>query len=151
ALPASKDYEVDGIDARGQSVKATLQVAFQSPVGRPGSLAVSKKSVEFAASGSTSSAFDVTVPEGDAWMVSTLPSNQQTRWLKVSPTSGRGPARVSVAAAAGGLANGVYTATLMFQSENAIPQIVSVPVTFLVGASGENAITGARNAASLQA
>jgi uncharacterized protein (TIGR03437 family) len=41
-------------------------------------------------------------------------------------------------------------ATLVFQSENTVPQIVSVPVTFFVGASGGSTITGAQNTASFQ-
>jgi len=150
ALPASRDYEVDGLDALGQTVKATLHVAFKPASGTPGTLAVSQKSVEFAASGSTNAAIDITLPEGEAWTISTVPSNQKTRWLTVSPTSSRGPARVSLAASASGLANGVYTATLVLQSENTVPQSVSIPVVFLVGASQGTTITGAQNAASFQ-
>jgi hypothetical protein len=150
ALPASKDYEVDGIDAGGQTVKATLQVEFKTAAGTPGTLVVSKEPVEFATYGSKNATLDLTVPEGEAWTISTLPWNQKTRWLTVSPTASRGPARVSLAASADGLANGVYTATLVFQSENTVPQVISVPVMFLVGASGGTAIIGARNAASLQ-
>jgi uncharacterized protein (TIGR03437 family) len=150
SLPGSKDYEVDGIDARGQAIQATLQVSFAAASGTPGTLAVSKKSVEFAALGSMNADLDITVPELETWSISTLPSNQRTRWLTVSPASGRGPARVSLAASAVGLANGVYSATLVFQSGNTVPQVVSVPVVFQVGASGGTTITRAQNAASFQ-
>jgi uncharacterized protein (TIGR03437 family) len=150
APPAPKDYEVDGIDARGQTVKATLQVTFKIVAGVPGTLTVSKKSVELAASGPLNADLDITLPADEAGTISTLPANQKTRWLTVTPTSSRGPARVSLAASASGLANGVYTATLVFQSENTVPQIISVPVVFSVGASGGTAISAAQNAASFQ-
>src|SRR5207248_3357827 len=111
---------------------------------------VSTNAVELAIPGSLTSALDITLPADEAWTISTLPANQKTRWLTVTPTSSRGPARVSLAASTTGLANGVYTATLVFQSENTVPQIVSVPVTFFVGASGGSTITGAQNTASFQ-
>jgi uncharacterized protein (TIGR03437 family) len=51
---------------------------------------------------------------------------------------------VYLVAAAPGLANGVYTTTLVLQSANTTPQFVSVPVTFTIGPS----IGGVANGAS---
>jgi len=65
--------------------------------------------------------------------VSVFPANQKTRWLAVSPTSGRGPTQIKLIANSTGLATGAYTATLIFQSDKTIPQTVNVPVVFLVG------------------
>ena len=137
-LPTARAFEVGGIDANGQAVGATLQVTFKPPAPNPGTLAVSKKAVELsaAASGTADTTLNITLPADQTWTVTTLPANQKTRWLTVSPTSSRGPAQVKLTASATGLATGAYTATLVFQSENTVPQFVNVPVFLLVGAPG---------------
>jgi uncharacterized protein (TIGR03437 family) len=150
-LPATRSYEVDGVDTGGHTVKTTLQVTFKTAPLIPGTLAISKNSVEFStASGPAKADLNVTLPGDEAWTVSTLPANQKSLWLAVSPKSGRGPAQVNLVASATGLANGIYTATLVFQSENTVPQFINVPVVFLVGVSGGTTITGAQNAASFK-
>jgi uncharacterized protein (TIGR03437 family) len=55
---------------------------------------------------------------------------------------------VNLTASAAGLPNGVYTAELVFQSLNTVPQVVDVPVTFVVGGSSATAISAVTNAAS---
>jgi uncharacterized protein (TIGR03437 family) len=55
---------------------------------------------------------------------------------------------VNLVAAASGLADGVYTTTLIFQSANTFPQFVNVPVTFTIGASSAISIGGVANGAS---
>jgi hypothetical protein len=138
AFPVDRSFEVSGEDAKGQTVKATVQVTFKDGVNNPGPLAVSKKSVELsAASGTAETIISVNLPATEQWSVSVLPANQKTRWLAVSPTSGRGPAQVRVIATATGLATGGYTATLVFQSDKTVPQEVNVPVVFVVGNPGE--------------
>jgi uncharacterized protein (TIGR03437 family) len=150
-LPATKSYEVDGIDTSGHALKATLQVTFKSAALIPGTLTVSKNAVRLdAASGSASASLNVTLPGDEAWSVSVLPANSKSLWLEVSPKSGRGPAQVNLSASAAGLPNGVYTATLVFEAENTTPQFINVPVAFLAGVSGGANITGAQNAASFQ-
>ncbi len=47
--------------------------------------------------------------------------------------SGSGNGQLSIQASATGLSNGVYNAVVTIQAANAIPQIISVPVTFVVG------------------
>jgi len=150
-LPATKNFEVEGVDGGGHTVKANLQVSFKTAALIPGTLAVSKSQVQLAAaSGSASTSINVTLPGDEAWSVTTFPANQKSSWLTVTPKSGRGLAQVNLAASAAGLSNGVYTAKLIFQSEFMTPQFVEVPVTFLVGLSGGTTITGAQNAASFK-
>ena len=150
-LPATKDFEVEGVDGGGQAVKATLQVSFKPAALIPGTLAVSKNQVQLvAASGSANTSLNVTLPGDEAWSVTTFPANQKSSWLTVTPKAGRGPAQVNLTASVGGLSNGVYTAKLIFQSEYMTPQFIEVPVTFLVGVSGATTITGAQNAASFK-
>jgi uncharacterized protein (TIGR03437 family) len=150
--PKTLAYEVDGTDTAGNTVTATLSVIFQSPANNPGALATSKSSVTMSASPSQSAAasVNVSVPSGQPWTVSVFPANQKTGWLAVSPLSGTGPTTVNLVAAAAGLANGAYTATLIFQSANTSPQFVNVPVTFTIGASSAISVGGVANGASYQ-
>jgi uncharacterized protein (TIGR03437 family) len=57
----------------------------------------------------------------------------------------------TVTASGAGLANGVYSANLVFQSQNTTPQYVVATVVFTIGASQLLKITGVSNAASGQA
>jgi uncharacterized protein (TIGR03437 family) len=148
--PETLSYEVDGTDTAGNKVVATLSVPFQNPATGPGTLTVSKSSVSMSASPlqSAVATVNVNVPSGQAWTVSEFPASQKSGWLVVLPTSGTGPAQVNLVAAAPGLANGVYTTTLVFQSANTTPQFVNVPVTFTIGASTTTTITAVANGAS---
>jgi len=150
--PKTLAYEVDGTDTAGNTVTATLSVVFQSPANNSGALATSKSSVTMSAGPSQSAAasINVSLPSGQPWTVSVFPANQKTNWLAVSPLSGTGPAPVNLVAAAAGLANGVYTATLIFQSANTSPQFVNVPVTFTIGASSAISIGAVAHGASYQ-
>jgi hypothetical protein len=142
-LPAIEDFEVGGIDAAGHPVKASLQVTFKSAALIPTTLAVSKSSLTLSsAMGPVTTTIDVTLRGDENWAVSVFPANRKSAWLNVSPASGRGPRQVTVVASADGLPNGVYTATLTFQSENSIPQFINVPVVFLVGAADGSAAAG---------
>jgi uncharacterized protein (TIGR03437 family) len=84
------------------------------------------------------------------WTAAVSPANLTTNWLTVSPSSGTGAAQLNLTASPAGLANGVYTATLLIQSVNATPQFTSVPVTLVVGGSSSISIGGVSNAASGQ-
>jgi uncharacterized protein (TIGR03437 family) len=84
------------------------------------------------------------------WTVTVLPANRTSTWLTVTPLSGTGPALLNVRASAAGLSNGVYDATLVVQSTNAVPQVINVRVAFVVGGSSSVAIDRVTNAASLQ-
>jgi uncharacterized protein (TIGR03437 family) len=148
--PTTLSYEVDGTDTNGHTIIATVNATFQNPTTSPGALTVSKSSVSMSASPTQSAAttLNVNVPSGQPWTVSWFPASQQSGWLTVFPVSGTGPALVNLVAAAPGLANGLYTTTLVFQSVNTTPQFVNVPVTFTIGASTAIGIGGVLNAAS---
>jgi uncharacterized protein (TIGR03437 family) len=150
--PKTLAYEVDGTDTAGNKVAATLSVIFQSPAGNPGALSTSKSSITMSAdpSQSASASVNVSAPSGQPWTVSVFPANRKTAWLTVSPVSGAGPSPVNLVASAAGLANGVYTATLIFQSANTTPQFVNVPVTFTIGASSAISIGAVAHGASYQ-
>jgi uncharacterized protein (TIGR03437 family) len=77
---------------------------------------------------------NVSVSAGQQWSVSVFPANPSTSWLTVFPSSGTGPGTVNVSASAAGLAPGLYLATLVFQSTNAVPQYYNTYLYFTVGA-----------------
>jgi len=150
--PATFSYEIDGTDTTGHKIVATASVPFQGPASNPGALSVSPASVTMSASSSqtATSSVKVTVPTGQQWTVSVFPANQRTSWLVVFPLSGTGPATVNLVASAAGMSNGAYTATLVVQSTNTIPQFVNVPLTFTIGASSAISIGGVAHGASYQ-
>ena len=147
------DQELRGgrLDVGGRTVQAKLQVAFKTAALIPGTLAVSKSSVQLpTANGSAVETLNITLPGDEAWSASVFPANPRSSWLKVSPASGRGPAQLTLIASESSLPAGVYTATVIVQSEYMTPQFVEVPVVFLLGVSAGGTITGAQNAASFK-
>ena len=150
SVPTTLNYEVDGTDTAGNKISATLGVPFQGPAAGAGQLSTSRNSIALTVSAgqSATASVGVNVPSGQQWTISVFPANQKTSWLLVSPLSGSGTSTVTLLASAGGLDNGVYTATLVFQSINTIPQFVNVPVIFTAGASSSTVVTGVLNGAS---
>jgi hypothetical protein len=142
SVPEAVSYEVDGTDENGFAVSATLSGTFQGAATSPGTLSVGKASLFLADSGSPASTTQtVNLTAGQQWTVAVLPNNRATSWLSVYPLSGTGSGSVTVTAThlpsqASQLANGLYAATLVFQSLNTIPQFVNVPVTFSVSTAG---------------
>jgi uncharacterized protein (TIGR03437 family) len=85
------------------------------------------------------------------WTVTVLPGNRTTRWLTVSPLSGKGPGTINLTAQAAGFADGAYRALLVIQSASAMPQTITVPVAFVVGPNNSGiVISSVGNAASYQ-
>jgi hypothetical protein len=77
-LPSTRSYEVEGVDAGGQTVNATLQVSFKTAALIPGTLAVSKSSLElYSANGTATGSLNVTLPGDEAWSVRVLQGNQK--------------------------------------------------------------------------
>jgi uncharacterized protein (TIGR03437 family) len=151
--PRTLSYEIDGLDTAGNTIVATASVPFNPPPSQSGgSLAASQTAVNLAvaAGQSASATVGVTVSAGQVWTASLFPANRSTDWLVVYPQSGTGAGQVKLAASATGLAAGVYTATLVLQSVNTIPQFVNVPITFTVGGSSKISISAIANGASFQ-
>jgi uncharacterized protein (TIGR03437 family) len=151
-LPATVTFELDGVDSGGVAVTTNLQVTFQAPGQNPGRLTISKESVSLtvAPAGSANARLDVTVPDNEPWSVTVFPANQNSRWLRISPQSGKGPGQVTLTASAENVPAGVYVAHVQFQSANTVPQYIDVPIVFVVGVSDRSTITGAQNAASFR-
>ena len=129
----------------------SLQVSFEGPASNPAAFSVSPASINLSAPDSTHSASGTVnlnfTGGAPSWTMQILPANITSSWLTVSPLSGSGPAQLQLQAAAG-LSSGVYTAIVAIQPTGATPQSISVPVTFVVGASGALSVSGVANAAS---
>ncbi|MGA2267957.1 MAG: protease pro-enzyme activation domain-containing protein [Bryobacteraceae bacterium] len=155
-LPTTMSYEIDGTDTAGNAIVATASVPFRAPVsGGGGALSVSPTSASMSVSGAAgnqpaTSSINVTVPTGQQWSVSVFPANQQTQWLVVYPLSGTGPAKINLVASSPGFGNGAYTATLVVQSVDTVPQAINVPVQFTIGGSSAISIGGVAHGASFQ-
>jgi uncharacterized protein (TIGR03437 family) len=98
---------------------------------------------------SDGTSFDVKFAGGaPQWTVTALPV--KPAWLTITKNGGPGAGSVALAASSTGLSKGVYTATLSIEGVGSLPQAITVPVTFVVGASASIAIGGAAHGASFQ-
>ncbi|MDE3194750.1 MAG: Ig-like domain repeat protein, partial [Acidobacteriota bacterium] len=83
------------------------------------------------------------------WSATVYPVSHATSWLRLSQYSGTGPATLTVSASGAGFEPGVYRATIVIQSPNAIPQYVNVPVMFVNAPPSSTSISSVANALSL--
>ncbi len=135
-----------------------LQVTFAGPpanplqmTAAPATLSLAAPDVNTAAKGSVAVSLS---DKSQAWTASVFPANRTTSWLTVSQLSGTGNAQLNLQASGTGFEPGVYRATIVFQSPNAIPNTLSVPVMFVLGSGAvatDTVISGVVNAASLAA
>jgi uncharacterized protein (TIGR03437 family) len=155
----AKTYTVGGISEIGTSVTATLNVTLAAASASPVAMAVAPASVTLAVADATrSAAADVALTFVGGGLISTVPisgSPQWTasvvpgaNWLTVSPTSGANAGTLHIAVNGTGLSRGAYTGIVTVQSADGIPQAISIPVAFVVGASQSTAITAVANGAS---
>ena len=148
----SETFEIDGAASNGSPVTATLSTSLVAPAATAAVPSVSPAAVSMSVTGASSTAtaslalgFTGGAPQ---WTAAVLVSGRTTNWLQVAPLSGSGPAQLRLQASSAALVNGVYNATLVIQAMNAIPQYVSVPVVFMVGASSTTSIGAVTNGAS---
>lgn len=152
--PSSTTLEMDGTDTLGNAVAAKTSITFQNPAQSAGILTAAPITLTLnavAASPSANGSISLTVPAGQQWTVAAYPAGQDSAWMKIAPQTGTGPAQVSVTASGAGLGSGVYTASLVFQSQNTSPQAYGVTVIFTIGGSPSVKIAAVSNTASGQA
>jgi hypothetical protein len=97
-----------------------------------------------------SASLNVNLAGSGAWTVSVIPANRSTAWLTANAVTA-GSSQVMMSASSSGLTPGMYNATLLIQSTNAVPQVIEVTVIFLAGATTGIAINGLSNGTSFQA
>ena len=151
ATPGTSDtYELIAA-SEIEPVIPSVQVSFEGPAATAAVFSATPAAINLSAPDSTqpaSASLNLNFTGGaQPWTVQILPSNRTSSWLTVSALSGNGPAQLQLQAAAG-LSKGVHTAIVAIVPYGTIPQSISVPVTFVVGASDELAVAGAANAAS---
>jgi uncharacterized protein (TIGR03437 family) len=144
------NYEVDGTDQTGSPVTATIATSLSGPATNSATLSVAPNVVTLTSQTHASSVAVNLTGSNQPWTVSAFTSDAPVNWLSVTPQSGTGSQTVTVTASGAGLSSGVQYAWLVFQSVNAIPQFIEVPVVFVVGASPSLSIGGVTNAASFQ-
>jgi uncharacterized protein (TIGR03437 family) len=144
-------YSLLGFAESGAFVNPSVSVTFAGPAVNPAAFSVSPSSVGLSAADSSkpaSATLNLMFTGGaPSWTVQILPENRTSAWLTVSPLSGSGPAQLQLTGSAG-LSNGVYQAVVTIVPDGASPQSISVPVTFVVGASNAISVDHASNAAS---
>jgi len=151
--PTFKNYQLTGTSVEtGLTAVAALPVTFGPAVASPATFSVSTQAVQLTVpSPSKTPSATLGLDFGGAstaWTVGVSPANPATGWFTVSPRRGTGAAQLNLQAASAGLSPGVYTAVLNIQATDAIPQAINVPVTLVIGASGNTRITAVANAGS---
>ena len=142
--PASDTIEVDLSD--GSAFELVVSFAGPSsppavlgfPPAPPAKLSASPATVSLSATASqpAQSALAVTLSDNSLpWTAAVYPANRTTSWLSVSQLAGVGSAQIVLRASGDGFEPGVYRATIVFQSQNAVPQSINVPVMFVLGGS----------------
>ncbi len=84
------------------------------------------------------------------WTAAVYPNNRTAGWLSLSQLSGTGPAQIALTASGFGYEPGAYRALIVIQSANAVPQYITVPVMFVLGAASGISIAGVADPASGQ-
>jgi uncharacterized protein (TIGR03437 family) len=133
---------------------AEVTVSFAGPQTNPAKLSASPANISLASSGSQTAQSALTVNTSSPtqqWTASLYPANRTTAWLSTSALSGTGNGQITLKASGAGFEPGVYWATIVLESDSAVPQSISVPVMFVLGGSTTGtAINAAVNAASFQ-
>lgn len=136
-----------------QAFGLEANVSFAAPPKNPATLSASPASVTLAASRIATPAVMLSVSLSDptqSWTASIFPANRTTAWLNASQLSGTGSAQIALTATGTGFEPGVYRANMVIQSQNAVPQYITVPVMFVLGGSSGTAITAVANGASFE-
>lgn len=142
--PASNTIEIDLSD--GATTELTVSFAGPPPTpasffgaqAAPAKISASPANVTLAANpgqpGQNTLAVNLTDTMA-AWTASIYPANRTTSWLSLSQLAGVGPGQITLRANGDGFEPGAYRAAIVLQSQNAVPQYVSVPVMFVLGGS----------------
>ena len=148
--PTAKSVQISGPSSLGPTVSSTLAVSFSGPSAAPAAMSVGLKSLSLASpQGSTSGSVPLNFTGGSPqWTASVTPANRTSNWLTVTPSVATGSSPVQIQASAANLSPGVYNAVVSIQALDTLPQVINIPVTFVVGGSATTQISGVGNAFS---
>ncbi len=148
---SSRTYQITGSPETGATVTASATTQFREAAVAPSSMSVDTASIlmQPAAGSDAAAALKLDFANGaPQWTARVLPAGRLTEWLTVTPISGAGPAELQVRASVAGLSPGAYVATVAIQAADALPQLIRVPVTLVVGSDPGIFIGGVSNAFS---
>ena len=153
SAPTAKTMQITGtasLAGQASTVTATLPLAFGAASTGPATMALGAASLvlniaspQGGMTGSVPLNFSGGAPQ---WTATVSPANRASSWLTVTSAVGSGSSPINVQASAAGLSPGAYIATVTIQATDAVPQVVSFPVTFVVGPSNTTKIGGIANA-----
>ena len=146
--PAAKSVQISGTTNLPTTVTATLPISFTGPSTAPAVMSTPVQSVSLdSASGNTTASLPLNLTGGGPqFTTSVSPANRTSAWLSVTPAIASGSSPVNIQASAAGLSPGVYNAVVSIQAVDALPQVIQIPVTFVVGGSSTTRISGVGNA-----
>lgn len=126
-----------------------VTVAFAGPPAKPAKLTAAPAALTLASAPAT-----VAVNLSDStqtWTAAVFPANRTTAWLNLSRITGTGSGQINLTTSGAGFQPGVYHATIVLQCSGAIPQVVNVPVMYVLGGSSSGtSIVGVADPASGQ-
>ncbi len=132
----------------GTTVTASAPAAFVAAPASASAFSVSVPSIAMVASGSGTASVDLQFAGGTpSWKATVLAPGTQN-WLTQGSSSGTGPSTLQLQANAAGLSKGAYNALVSVEATNSVPQVIQIPVAFVVGDSPDITISGIGNAAS---
>ena len=123
-----------------------VTVTFAGPPAKPAQFSASPTNLSLEARDKpTLSSLKVSISDPAAtWTASVFPANRTTSWLRFSQTTGTGNGEIVLTTDGTGFEPGVYRATIVLQSSSATPQVLNVPVMFVLkGSVTGTAIKGA--------
>jgi len=151
--PAVKTMQITGtanLATVATTITATLPLAFGAAAPAAATMAVGAQSLVLniaSPQGSMTGSVPLNFTGGSPqWTATVSPANRASSWLTVTSAVGSGSSPINVQASAAGLSPGAYIATVTIQATDAVPQVVSFPVTFVVGPSNTTKIGGIANA-----
>ncbi|HWC98528.1 MAG TPA: protease pro-enzyme activation domain-containing protein [Candidatus Sulfopaludibacter sp.] len=150
--PSVKTMQISGTSSVSTTVVATLPLAFTTASPGPATMSLGSPALSLSiasAQGSVTGSMPLNFSGGSPqWTASVSPANRTSSWLTVTPGLASGSSPINLQASAAGLSPGVYMATVNVQATDAVPQVVSFPVTFVVSPSSSTSIAGVGNAFS---
>jgi len=156
-VPATLDFAAGGVDDNGNAVRAGAQARFVGPPQAGATLQVTPGRVAIESPMGRTEPFltPIKVDLGTQrlpWSGRLEFPGSARNWLTAFPLSGAGSMDMSLSASPAGLAQGVYSATLIVEAPQASPPRIDVPVQLAVGVAGSTrpifSTAGIVNAAS---
>ena len=140
-VPATLDFVAGGVDDNGNPVRAAAQARFVGPPQAGAALRVTPGRVALESALERPEPFLTAIrvdlrTQRLSWSARLEFPGAARNWLTAFPLSGAGSADITLSASAAGLAQGVYSATLVVEAPQALPPRIDVPVQLAVGVAG---------------